>query len=125
MLSGWTEFHFKNEGHATHFFLLNRLPEGISFEQYSDEGSSVFDRVWDALKTGEANKAEAGAMLGELLPEWFFSVKQMGGTGFIAPGETARTTMQLEPGRYAMECYIKTEGGFSHHPGHDTTGYSA
>jgi hypothetical protein len=53
-------------------------------------------------------------MLGELLPEWFSSVIQMGGTGFIAPGETARTTMRLEPGRYAMECYIKTEEGIFH-----------
>jgi len=114
LLSGWTEFHFKNEGHATHFFLLNLLPEGVSFETYRDEGSKIFDQVWDALRTGEVNKEEAGAMLGELLPEWFFAVKQMGGTGFIAPGETARTTFQLVPGRYAMECYIKTEQGIFH-----------
>lgn len=57
LLSGWTTFQLVNEGHATHFFLLNLLPEGISFEQYRDEGSAVFDVVFEALKSGEANKA--------------------------------------------------------------------
>ena len=114
LLSGWTTFQLKNEGHATHFFLLNLLPEGVSFEKYRDEGSRVFDRVFEALKSGEADKAKAGAMLGELLPEWFFSVQQMGGTGLIAVGETAQTTLKLEPGRYVMECYIKTPEGIFH-----------
>lgn len=114
ILSGWTTFRLKNEGHATHFFLLNQLPEGITFEQYRETVPPIFDRVWDALKTGAANKAEAGAMLGELLPEWYFAVRQMGGSGFIAPGQTALTTMKLEPGRYAMECYIKTVEGIFH-----------
>ena len=114
LLSGWTTFQLRNEGHATHFFLLNRLPEGVSIEQYRDEGAKVFDVVWDAIRAGETSKEEAGAMLGELLPEWFFSVRQMGGTGLIAPGEIAQTTFRLEPGRYAMECYIKTETGLFH-----------
>jgi hypothetical protein len=101
--SGWTTFRLINEGHATHFFLLNKLPEGISFEKYRDEGSKVFDHVWDAIRLEGISTEAAGAMLGELLPQWYFGVKQTGGTGFIAPGETAQTTMKLEPGLYAME----------------------
>jgi hypothetical protein len=112
--SGWTTFRLINEGHATHFFLLNKLPEGISFEKYRDEGSKVFDHVWDAIRLEGISTEAAGAMLGELLPQWYFGVKQTGGTGFIAPGETAQTTMKLEPGLYAMECYIKTETGLFH-----------
>ena len=114
LLSGWTTFQLVNEGHATHFFMLSLLPEGVSFEQYRDDAATVFDEVFEALKSGEADKAQAGAMLGELLPEWFFTVRQMGGTGLIAAGETAQTTMKLDPGRYAMECYIKTPEGIFH-----------
>ena len=53
-------------------------------------------------------------MLGGLLPEWYASVRQMGGTGLTAPGRTARTTANLEPGLYVMECYVKTKDGTFH-----------
>ncbi len=38
----------------------------------------------------------------------------MGGTGLTAPGRTARTTANLEPGLYVMECYVKTPDGTFH-----------
>jgi hypothetical protein len=112
--SGWTTFLTKNEGHEHHFFLLNQLPEGKTFEDYQKEVASPFDDVWHALKTGVADKAEAGQMLGSLLPAWYASVRQMGGPGLLAPGLAVRTTAKLDPGSYVMECYVKTADGTFH-----------
>ena len=110
--SGWTTFQFENIGHAEHFFLLNLLPDTISFETYHNEVTRPFDIVFDSLKAGKS-KAEAIGMLIEMIPGWYFtSVKQMGGTGIIAAGKTTQVTLKLAPGTYAMECYIKEQGVF-------------
>jgi len=110
--SGWTTFQFKNLGHADHFFLLNLLPDTISFETYHNEVTRPFDVVFDSLKAGKS-KAEAIGMLIEMIPGWYFtSVKQMGGTGIIAAGKTTQVTLKLTPGTYVMECYIKEQGVF-------------
>lgn len=112
ILSGWSTFRFKNSGHAEHFFLLNLLPDNISFGTYYSQVTKPFDVVFDSLKAG-MTKADAGAMLGEMIPSWYFtSVKSMGGTGIVAAGKTAQTTLKLEPGTYVMECYIKEKGVF-------------
>jgi hypothetical protein len=112
--SGWTTFRLVNEGNEPHFFLLNRLPEGKTIEEYGAEVGATFDSVWNALASGAVDKAEAGAMLGRLLPAWYADVEQMGGVGLLAPGRTAQVTARLEPGSYVMECYIKTEDGEFH-----------
>ncbi len=112
--SGWVTFEMRNEGREHHFFLLNLLPDGKTLEEYQAEVATPFDSVWHALNTGSVDKAEAGQMLGSLLPEWYASVRQMGGTGLTAPGRTARTTANLEPGLYVMECYVKTPDGTFH-----------
>ena len=112
--SGWVTFRMRNEGKEHHFFLLSRLPDGKTFEDYKEEVGTPFDTVWHALMTGAVDKAEAGQMLGGLLPEWYASVRQMGGAGLVAPGRSVRTTVNLEPGTYVMECYVKTADGTFH-----------
>ena len=112
--SGWVTFRMRNEGKEHHFFLLSRLPDGKTFEDYKEEVGTPFDTVWHALMTGAVGKAEAGQMLGGLLPEWYASVRQMGGAGLVAPGRSVRTTVNLEPGTYVMECYVKTADGTFH-----------
>lgn len=112
--SGWTTFRLKNEGKEHHFLLLNRLPDGKTFEEYVAEVALPFDSVWHELRKGAIDKAEAGALLGQLLPGWFASVKQMGGPGLVAPGGVAQTSVKLEPGTYVMECYVKTPDGEFH-----------
>jgi len=110
--SGWTTFQFRNMGHAEHFFLLNLLPDTISFETYHNEVTRPFDVVFDSLKAGKS-KEEAIGMLVEMIPGWYFtSVKQMGGTGIITAGKSTQVILKLEPGTYAMECYIKEQGVF-------------
>lgn len=111
--SGWTRFVLKNEGTQTHFFLLNRLPEGKTFEDYHEEVTLAFGPIEEALRQG-VGQAEIAQMLVDALPQWFWSVKQMGGVGFVAPGRVASATLKLEPGRYAMECYVMAPNGVFH-----------
>lgn len=111
--SGWTTFRFNNEGHAHHFFFLTLLPEKVTFHDYINDLSPAFDTVWDSLQSG-MDKAQAGALLGKLVPAWSANAKVMGGAGIIAPGKSEVTTIKLVPGNYVMECYIKTEDGRFH-----------
>jgi hypothetical protein len=112
--SGWTTFRMKNEGNEHHFFLLNRLPEGKTFEDYVGEVGVAFETAWDSLRTSAMDKAEAGQLLGSLLPAWYPSVQAMGGVGLVAPGGVAQTSLNLDPGSYVMECYVKTRDGIFH-----------
>ena len=130
--SGWNTFKFINAGHAEHFFLLNKLPDDIDFQAYKNEVTVPFEMVFDSLKAG-VSKADAGAMLGAMIPSWYFSdVKAMGGPGIVSAGGISWTTIELAPGNYVMECYIKEQGVFHTTLGmikplkvtHDTTGFS-
>ena len=112
ILSGWTTFRLHNTGHCEHFFLLNILPDSISYPRYIQSVTRPFDVVFDSLKAGMSQE-KAGALLGSVLPAWYFGgVKQMGGTGIVSPMKTAQTTVKLLPGNYVMECYIKEKGQF-------------
>lgn len=105
--SGWTTFRMSNEGNEHHFFVLSRLPEGKTIADYGADVGMAFGVAWDSLRTGAMDKAEAGQLLGRLLPQWYGSVKVMGGVGLLAPGRVAQTSLNLEPGNYVMECYMK------------------
>ena len=113
--SGWTTFRMKNEGQEEHFLLLNRLPNGKTFEDYQREVAAPFDSVWHSLNAGSIDKAEAGRRLGSLLPDWYLSsVKQMGGPGLVAPGGISQASAKLDPGTYVIECYVKSPDGEFH-----------
>ena len=113
--SGWATFRMHNEGAEPHFLLLTRMPAGKTIEDYGQDVGAVFDEVWKELRSGAIGKQEAGEKLGRLLPEWYLtSATAMGGPGLLAPGGTGETTVNLEPGYYIMECYVKTAEGEFH-----------
>ncbi len=112
--SGWVTMRMANEGLEHHFVFLTLLPEGKTIEDYAADVGVPFGQVWEQLQSGALDKAGAGAMLGELLPEWYASAASMGGPGLVAPGKTAQATMRLTPGNYVMECYVKTADGQFH-----------
>jgi hypothetical protein len=59
----------------------------------------------DAIGAGDMDAAMAA--FGEL-PAWFGEVLFRGGPGLTGPGVTSEATVELEPGTYLLECYVKT-----------------
>ena len=107
--SGWITFELINEADMVHFGVLERLPDGRGVKEQQNEIAPVFQQGMDLINGGDFGAAMA--KFGEL-PEWFTEVHFIGGIGLVAGGETARTTIYLEPGTYVLECYVKTDGVF-------------
>lgn len=113
--SGWTTIQFTNEGEEPHFVFLSRLPDGKTIDDYETDLSMAFNEVWYSVRDDGVTQENAMAMLGESLPEWFPTLQFIGGPGFASPGHLSETTLRLEPGRYVLECYVKTEDGEFHY----------
>lgn len=113
--SGWNRFRFVNEGEQEHFFILYRLPDGKSLADYKAGVTKPFIEVWNRYEAGELTREEVGPALGEELAPWFFTdVTTSGGAGITEPGRTSRVALDLQPGTYVMECYVKTPQGTWH-----------
>jgi hypothetical protein len=111
--SGWTTFRMDNVGREHHLLLLYRLPENVRFDDYLTLEAS-FENVLQALDDGAVESDEALALLRSALPDWSREIVAMGGPGLVAPGSTAITSVRLEPGRYVMECSVRTADGRTH-----------
>jgi hypothetical protein len=109
--SGWNTFKYQNLSNETHFFLLDKYPEGKTIENTLTDIAPVFAEGMDLINEGRAE--EGFAAFGKL-PEWYGSIVFSGGTGLIAPKHTATTTLKLDPGYYIMECYVKMPNGKFH-----------
>lgn len=109
--SGWTTFRYKNMTSEPHFLLLQKYPDGIDLTTAKAEASPVYDA---AIKLVHAGKQQQGAAQLEKLPDWSRDVLMSGGLGLISPGKIAETTIDLDPGLYIMECYLKTANGKFH-----------
>jgi hypothetical protein len=94
--------------------LIDKLPvvdgKQITYDDFGDI-PPVFMDAMDLINEG---KAEKGFAEFSRLPAWFSEIIFSGGVGLITPGETAQTTVYVEPGTYVIECYVKTGGKF--HP---------
>lgn len=113
--SGLTTLRFRNEGTEPHMVFMSRLPEGKTVEDYQREISSPFSRAWRARMEGRANEQEALGMIFQGLPEWFPKIQFVAGPGIAAPGVVSDVTLELEPGNYVLECYIKAPNGDIHY----------
>ena len=109
--SGWNTFEYKNESTETHFFLLDKYPEGKTFADTKKEIFPPFDTGMELINKG---KTEEGFAAFNNLPAWFFEVVFSGGSGLISPQNIATTTLNMKPGYYIMECYVKMENGKFH-----------
>jgi len=89
--AGLTEFRFLNKGPALHHMAVLKLTDG---------------KTIDDLRKLLANPGPP--------PTW---VKEMGGPNAPAPGVEANATMTLEPGNYALICFVDIDG-----PPHFTKG---
>lgn len=124
--SGWTTFEFDNRTNHVHLVFVNRLSEAalealeteegdVSREAYMDAISFPFQEAWDPYFAREIN---VGTFFGDLiaaLPDWFLTdVRVSGGAGLTGARETSRTTLNLEPGTYFIECYVLDRDGVFH-----------
>jgi hypothetical protein len=113
--SGWTTFRLRNQGEEPHFVLISRLPEGKTIDDYEVDLSAHFNRAWVSVRDGEKTEEEAMGELFAALPEWFPELVFEGGPGMTAAGRESGLTMNLEPGNYVLECYLKTPDGEFHY----------
>lgn len=109
--SGWNTFKYQNLSHETHFFLLDKYPEGKTVKNTLTDVAPVFEEGMDLINAG---KPEEGFAAFGKLPAWFGEIVFSGGSGLIAPKHTAITTVKLDPGYYIMECYVKMPNGKFH-----------
>ncbi len=112
--AGWTKITFNNEGEYNHFLFMSMLPDHKTMDDYINEIGVPIDEVWKSLRDGEISKPQAGKKLGEVLPQWYGSLQPMGGPGIIQPGGVLEYTVNLKPGSYVLECYMKTPEGEFH-----------
>ena len=111
LTAGWHTFKFHNKSPDEHFILFDKYPEGKNIHDSEKEVAPAFQKGMDLIMQGDMDAAMAA--FGEL-PAWFSEIVFTGGTGLISPGLTAETTMKLEPGTYAVECYVKMPNGMFH-----------
>jgi len=109
--SGWNTFRYKNLSPQTHFFLVDKYPEGKTSEDAENLVAPVFD---NAMKLITEGKTEEGYAEFANLPEWFGEVVFVGGSGLLSPNQIGETTLNLKPGKYIIECYVKMSNGIFH-----------
>ena len=113
--SGWTTLRFRNMGEQEHFMSLSRLPDGKTVDDYIAEvAAGAFGVAMEPYYKGEVELASAVETLVGLIPEWFGQMAFSGGPGLLAPGLAEDVTLNLEPGNYVLECYVKTPDGMFH-----------
>lgn len=109
--SGWNTFRYKNLSPQTHFFLVDKYPEGKTSEDVENFIAPVFDSAMKLIMEG---KTEEGYAEFAKLPEWFSEVVFVGGSGLLSPNQVGETTLNLKPGKYIIECYVKMSNGVFH-----------
>lgn len=109
--SGWTTFKYYNKSNETHFFIFEKMPDGITIENYNNE-------LVPPIKAGVTyllnDKVEEGMKEFEKIPVWWAEVEMGGGVGLISPKSTAESTIYMHPGTYVMECYVRMPNGMAH-----------
>lgn len=109
--SGWVTFRYKNMSPQTHFFLIDKYPDGITLQNVIDEVGPPFDNGMKLINEG---KVEEGYAEFGKLPEWFGEAKYLGGSGLVSSNHVSQTTVKLNPGYYIFECYVKMSNGVFH-----------
>ncbi|MBR9756594.1 MAG: hypothetical protein GYB39_00790 [Algicola sp.] len=109
--SGWTTFKYHNKSEETHFFIFEKMPEGITLENYNNELVPPFKAAFSHLINNDVEKAMKEL---EKTPAWWSDVKMSGGVGLLSPKSSAQTTIYLQPGTYVIECYVRMPDGMPH-----------
>ncbi|CAN5726731.1 hypothetical protein BH23GEM11_BH23GEM11_04340 [soil metagenome] len=124
--SGWTTFEMDNHSSSTHFMYLARVPQGAMdgaleddmelLEYWETHVTRPFQFFMDTMiEDKELRFGDAPTKYEEtFFPPWFFEAVPMGGPGFTQGHLSSRTTVNLAPGYYIVECYVKNADGDFH-----------
>lgn len=116
--AGWVTLRLHNQGSETHYMEIDRLPDDVTFAEARPRVErlvTLTDSLGTLLADGALDTAEAVRRLRAAAPDDFWGGsltdpgEDAGGVGLLGPGETARTTLRLEPGIYSMICLMPTK----------------
>jgi len=110
--SGWVTISFTNHGDEQHFLYIAELPEGKTADDYVVDLTMNLDVAWSAVRDHGMDPDDARRLISSF--GWWSPALDQGGAGITAPGRTTELTLYLEPGRYVLDCYLKTEAGEFH-----------
>ena len=112
--SGWTTLRLNNEtAEEIHEIDLSRLPEEATYADF-EKTIPVWDTITERVQAGElVGPGEVYKAAGPMLPDWA-PAEAITGRGLVSPGRTAEKTVDLEPGTYAMYCFVKSPDGRAH-----------
>ena len=91
--SGWNTFRYKNLSPQTHFFLIDKYPEGKTSEDAENLVAPVFDSAMKLIMKG---KTKEGYAEFAKLPDWFSEVVFVGGSGLLSPNQVGETSLKLK-----------------------------
>ena len=113
--SGWTTFILSNQmANNIHEISLVQLPDEATHEEYLTDYMSAWETVLREYQEGVVERAGIGDRVNEMLPAWSGDIRYSTTRGLTSPGRTAERTVYLEPGKYMMVCWLKTEDGVIH-----------
>ncbi len=114
--SGWVTFRMENQGEETHYFLLDQLPEGRTFEEFQNAFITPVDSLHRLDVAGTIDSTTLWTAIEQIVPDWARprSFRNAGGVGYLAPGRVAETTVKLEPGTYTMVCALRAPSDLLH-----------
>lgn len=114
--SGWVTFRLNNEkSKEIHVIELGLLPEGVTYADFM-ETVPVWETITERVQDGElVGFRDVYAAAGPQLPKWYRSnFREVTSRGLVSPGHIADRTVYLEPGTYAMYCFVKSPDGQAH-----------
>ncbi len=113
--SGWITFTLNNEGAShVHELSISKLPDSVSYQEYVTKFEESWAKILKELQDSIIDVQGIAAREKELLPEWENQVQYITSRGLVSPGHKAEKTIYLEPGLYAVECWVKTADGQIH-----------
>lgn len=113
--SGWVTLSFKNaRGMEVHELGLAKLPDGKNFADYLTEIFPPWQSALEKAQNGDIQDSEISSVAYEMLPEWNSDIQYVKSRGLISGGHQVENIMNLEPGTYVIECWVKTKNGEIH-----------
>ena len=123
--SGWTTITFDNRTDHTHFYKWFEIPQA-ALDAAEEADEDVFDFYYehftrpfqyfmdDVAPDKEPDPDDLSDRYsdpenGNLYPPWVMDVRPSGGVGLTSGHRTSITTLELEPGTYFTECYVKDD----------------